>query len=256
MTNSEGIALFDVYRFNPKTDAAPRRQRFEVDLERHMTVLDGLRQIQDRRDCLLAFRASCQGGRCGGCAMRINGRIRLACETRIEALRRRVVRVDPLPNLTVIRDLVVDMDPFWRSYEQVRPWLSPDVQYVECERLQTPKERERFCAYIVCILCGACYAACPVVRRSPWFLGPAALAKAFRFAADSRETEAEERLDALNSHAGVWGCDAIFRCVHVCPKGVPPAHAIAAMRRRLVMTKARQLFRLIPFGQGTSTGQW
>ncbi|NOZ20855.1 MAG: succinate dehydrogenase/fumarate reductase iron-sulfur subunit [Planctomycetes bacterium] len=251
---AEGIALFDVYRFNPEKDSGPHRKKYEVELQKNMTVLDGLRQVQERRDGFLAFRASCQGGQCGACAMRINGRVRLACETRIETLGKHVIHIDPLPNLTVIRDLVVDMGPFWQSYEQIRPWLSPDVHHVEREHPQAPGDRERMDAYTGCILCGACYAVCPAVRRTPWFVGPAALAKVFRFVADSRDGDAGERIEALNSHAGVWGCDTTFCCIRVCPKGVPTTHAITAMRRKLVMKKIKGILSLIPLERESTTG--
>jgi len=231
---TERVIVFDVFRFDPEKDPGPRRQKYEVTLEENMSVLDGLRQIQEKRDGFLAFRASCNRGACGACAMRIDGRIQLACETRGETLRPGVVRIDPLPNLAVIKDLMVDMGPFWAAYDRIRPWLSPRVDYVDRERLQTPKDRAKIDEYIGCVLCGACYAACPAVRRTPQYVGPAALAKAYRFASDSRDMDAAEKLAALDDHAGVWGCDTTFRCVRVCPKGVPPTHAVTAMRRRLV----------------------
>lgn len=239
------VVLFDVFRFDPGRDPAPRRQKYEVELGETASVLDGLLEIQEKRDGFLAFRSSCERGRCGACAMRINGRVRLACETPVASARRGMVRVDPLPNLPVVKDLVVDMDAFWRKYEQIRPWLSPHVTYAARERHQTPEERARLDDYIACVLCGACYATCPAVRRTPWFLGPAALAKAYRFISDTREVDAAERLDDLDGHHGVWGCDTTFRCVRVCPKGVPPARAISAMRRALVAQAAKRFFRRV-----------
>jgi succinate dehydrogenase / fumarate reductase iron-sulfur subunit len=238
---TQRTVMFDLFRLDPEEDSNPRRQEYEVELLPNMSVLDGLRQIQEKRDSFLAFRASCNSATCGSCAMEINGRIRLACETPVAALRGNVVRVDPLPNLAVVKDLVVDMAPFWAKYEHIRPWLSPGVERVDGEHPQSREDRAEIDNYVACVLCGACYAACPAVRRTPWYLGPAALAKAYRFISDSREIDAAERLRALNSYAGVWGCDTTFRCVRVCPKHVPPTHAVTAMRTGLVRHAAKRL---------------
>lgn len=231
-----------VRRFDAATAEPPREQDYRIGVRKGMTVLEGLLEAQDRQDGSLAFRYSCRGAVCGSCAMRVAWAVGLACRTQIETLRRRVIRIEPLPFLKVIKDLVVNLAPFFQKYEHIRPWLVPDGRLPERERVVSEAERQRIDAYVNCILCAACHGRCPVAGRTPGYLSPAPLAKAYRFVADVRDSDAARRLKHINNHNGVWGCDTIFNCVRVCPKGVPPGHAITAMRRGIVR---RALGRLV-----------
>jgi succinate dehydrogenase / fumarate reductase iron-sulfur subunit len=235
------MVTFRVTRYDASETEAARTQDFSVRVRKGMSVLEGLLEIQDRQDGSLALRYSCRGAVCGSCAMRIAGAVGLACRTQVESLHRPLIRVEPLPHLKVIKDLVVDLGPFFAKYEQIRPWLIPDGSLPERERRVSEAERRRIDAYVNCILCAACHGRCPVARRTAGYLSPAPLAKAYRFIADVRDADAERRLKDVDSHNGVWGCDTVFNCVRVCPKGVPPTHGICAMRRKIVARPFRRL---------------
>ncbi|MFQ6092021.1 MAG: succinate dehydrogenase/fumarate reductase iron-sulfur subunit [bacterium] len=225
---------FTVYRFDPEKETRPHFDTFTVKERPYMNVLEALMYIMQENDGSLAFRYSCRGAVCGSCAMSINGKIALACRTQTKDITPPQVRVEPLPRLPAIKDLVVDMEFFWRHYRDIRPWLIPEEPAPEKERLMSAKELKKVEPFINCILCGACYASCPVVTRDRDFLGPAILAKVYRFLADPRDVRGIELLEIVNSQQGVWGCDTIFNCVRVCPKDVRPTDAIVATRKRLV----------------------
>jgi succinate dehydrogenase / fumarate reductase iron-sulfur subunit len=229
---------------------------FEVEEWEGMTVLGGLFAIKEEQDGSLAFRYSCRGAVCGSCAVLINRVPGLACRTQVRdvknggrVLELRVhgplalpeitwlppgeVLVEPLPGFKVVRDLVVDIRGFFRSYRRVTPWFRDGASEPGAGRM-SPEDREKVRPYANCILCGICCAACPVHRRDPGFLGPAALAKAWRFISDARFREKEEVLRVVDSPRGVWGCDTVYMCTQVCPKEVPPTQGITAMRRLLL----------------------
>jgi succinate dehydrogenase / fumarate reductase iron-sulfur subunit len=209
-----------------------------------MTVLTALMRIRDELDGTLAFRSSCRAATCGSCAMVMNGKLDLACRTQVASLGSRTITVEPLPNLEILKDLVVDLTPFWTMYERVKPYLvrrSPDP---EKEILQSEDERKRIDQYVNCILCACCYGACEVLRREPDYMGPAALAKLQRFVLDSRDERAEAFLESVNDSRGVWGCDTLLRCIDACPKDVRPTDGIEALRRRLVKDKLKRIFRM------------
>ena len=228
------MVTFRITRYDASDKEPARAQDFSVRVRKGMTVLEGLLEIQDRQDGSLGLRYSCRGAVCGSCAMRINGSVGLACRTQVVALRRSLIRIEPLPHLKVVKDLVVDLGPFFAKYELIRPWLTPDGSLPERERRVSEADRRKIDAYVNCILCAACHGRCPVARRTPGYLSPAPLAKAYRFIADVRDADTDRRLKDVDSHVGVWGCDTVFNCVHVCPKGVPPTHGICAMRRKIV----------------------
>jgi succinate dehydrogenase / fumarate reductase iron-sulfur subunit len=236
------MITFRIARLDAATNEPPRKQDFPVRLRKGMSVLEGLLEVQGRQDGSLALRYSCRGAVCGSCAMRINGSVGLACRTLVESLRGSLIRVEPLPYLEVIKDLVVDLKPFFAKYEYIRPWLVPDGRLPQRERRVSEADRRKIDAYVNCILCAACHGRCPVARRTPGYLSPAPLAKAYRFIADVRDADKDRRLRQVDSHDGVWGCDTVFNCVHVCPKGVPPTHGITAMRRRIVWSPLKRLF--------------
>ena len=228
-------ATFAIQKFNPETDAHPHVEEYRVDVAwRGNTVLDALFQIKQEVDGSLTFRASCRSAICGSCPMVINGRERLACQTLIadEIDRSGRIEVKPLRQLRVVKDLVVEMDPFWSKVNAITPWLTPKGEIGEVVIPQNV--HQAFYNVDACILCGACVSACNSLDVSPGFLGPAALAKAYRFVADPREGERRERLARLTRDDGIWDCVRCNFCVEVCPKDVQPMEAIIRLRREAI----------------------
>lgn len=231
---------FHIFRFDPKADAAPRFQDYEVPEEKGMTVLDGLIHILEELDPSLAYRSSCRAAICGSCAMHISGRYRLACQTQIaDVARQDRVVIQPLSHLPVLRDLVVDMGRFFENWRRIRPHLVGKGPAPQRERLQTPEERARLDSLVDCIMCGACYGACPSARDNAAYLGPHAMLKALRFIEDSRDGAGEERLSLAASDDGVFRCHSVFNCQTVCPKELDPSAAIARIRRRALKSRLK-----------------
>jgi len=226
-----------IFRYDAADDAAPRFDDFDVAAAPGMTVLDALFRVQEQHDPSVTFRYACRGAVCGSCAMAINGRLDLACRVQLTNLPDTTVVLEPLPNLDVIRDLVVDMEPFWRAYEHVQPWLQAAVEPPEKETSVSPKDRDKVDQYVNCILCASCYGSCLVAGRDTDYLGPAALAKLARFTEDVRDGRGPDELAVVDSPEGAWGCDFLFRCRDACPKDVRPSDGVAAVRRRLVGSK-------------------
>jgi succinate dehydrogenase / fumarate reductase iron-sulfur subunit len=228
-----------IRRFNPETDRKPRYQDYKVRVTEGMTVLDAINEIKWKQDGTLSHRMSCRSMICGSCAMCINGRNRLACGTRIEAVAgsslRKVIRVDPLPGYKVIKDLTVDMRTFFENLERVKPYLITETPPPLKERLQSPEAYKVIDQVLNCILCGACSSSCPSVWMSPEYLGPAAITKAYRFVADSRDEGEDERLGVLSDETtGVWRCHTIYNCVDACPKEIDTTWAIGQIKLRLM----------------------
>ncbi|RMG74218.1 MAG: succinate dehydrogenase iron-sulfur subunit [Nitrospirae bacterium] len=222
--------IFRIRRFEPEKDSAPYWQSYHVQLEPTDRLLDGLIKIKDEQDGSLTFRRSCAHGICGSCAMKINGRNRLACQCIVKDLPD-TVEIEPLEAYPVIKDLVVDMEPFFSKNEQVMPYLINNEPPPERERLQSPEEQERLVESITCIMCGSCTSACPVYWADREYLGPSALLKAFRFIFDTRDKATEERLKRIIHSHGLWRCHSIFNCVEVCPKEIDITSHIAALKR-------------------------
>jgi fumarate reductase iron-sulfur subunit len=219
----------EVARYLPEEETEPRVQRFEAPFRKDWVVLDALNYIKDSVDGSLTFRWSCRMGVCGSCGMMVNGEPRLTCAAFLSnCAAQGVVRVEPLRYFPVIRDLVVDIGDFLRKLQSVKPWLIPNEEkpIAEGERLQTPEQLDRYRQFSMCINCMLCYAACPVVGLDPVFIGPAAIALAQRYNLDSRDHGAEERMDVLAQHEGIWGCTFVGDCTKACPKDVDPAGAI------------------------------
>lgn len=228
--------IFEIFRFDPETDKKPRFQKYSVEFRPSMTALQGLLDIQAKIDSTLAFRSACRAAVCGSCAMHINGSYRLACETQVKELGSRI-KIRPLGHLKVIKDLVVDMDPFWARYKEIKPYLIPGTKYPEKEFLQTSDDRERLTTIIDCILCGCCYSGCPIVGTDPDYIGPAAATKANRFLRDSRDNATEERIALAGGDNGVWRCHTVFSCQEVCPKDINPSGSIADIKMNAIKTK-------------------
>ena len=223
----ETITL-QVTRYRPEIDAEPVFQEYQVPLHADWVVLDALNYIKDNVDGTLSYRWSCRMGICGSCGMTVNGEPKLTCATFLTDYTPGPVRVEPLHNFPVIRDLVVELTDFMHKLSAVKPWLIRDEEkpVEDGEYLQTPEELAEFKPFSMCINCMLCYAACPVYGLEPEFLGPAAIALAQRYNLDSRDIGAKERREVLSAHDGIWSCTFVGECTRVCPKNVDPAGAI------------------------------
>ncbi len=225
-------ATFEIQKYNPETDPGPHLREYHLDVAwRGNTVLDALFQIKHELDGSLTFRASCRSAICGSCPMVINGRERLACQTLVadEIDHYGRVEVRPLRQMRVVKDLAVELDPFWDKVRAITPYLTPKRDLGDVT--MPPDAEGGFHNVDACILCGACVSACSSLEVSPGFLGPAALAKAYRFVADPREGRTRDRLKSLTGPHGIWDCVRCNLCVEVCPKDVKPMEAIIRLRR-------------------------
>lgn len=227
---------FSIYRFQPEKSPKPFMQDYELPVAdaQNMMLLDALIQLK-AQDSTLSFRRSCGEGVCGSDGMNINGTNGLACVTPLASLKTPVV-IRPLPGLPVIRDLIVDLQPFYDQYTKAKPWLinSSDLP-ANKERLQTPEARKKLDGLYECILCACCSTACPSWWWNPdKFLGPAALLWLCRFLVDSRDTARAKRLSELNDLYSLFRCKTIMNCTSVCPKGLNPAKAISTVRKQLI----------------------
>ena len=215
--------ILKIMRYNSEIDEKPEYQSYTVDLEPTDRLLDALMHIKRFQDGTLAFRKSCAHGVCGSDAMRINGKDALACKTLVQDVvetEGATVVIEPLRYFPVQRDLIVDQTRFFEKYRSIKPYLINDEPVLEKERLQSQEERMVFDDTTNCILCSACFSACPVPEENPDFLGPAAIAQAYRFLADSRDRGFEERLSSLDSPAGIWPCQNHFQCTQACPRWI------------------------------------
>jgi fumarate reductase iron-sulfur subunit len=218
----------EVARYSPESGGEPVYKRYEVPLRKDWVILDALNYIKDRLDGALTFRWSCRMGICGSCGMTVNGMEKLTCETFLSEYAPGPVRVDPLRNFPVLRDLVVDITDFMDKLSKVRPWIlrREEKPVAQGEYLQTPDQLEAYKQFSMCINCMLCYSACPVYGIDRTFAGPAAIALAQRYNMDSRDEGAADRTDILSQHDGIWDCTFIGECSRVCPKNVDPAAAI------------------------------
>jgi succinate dehydrogenase / fumarate reductase iron-sulfur subunit len=229
---------FHIRRFDPAVNQTSRWDDFTIPYEGNFTVLEGLFFVQEHVDGSLSFRYCCRAAVCGSCAMYIDGRYRLACQTNVRHLKGPVVTVEPMPHMPLVKDLVCDMTDFFAKYEYVKPWLIRTSSDPDKEILQSPDDRRKLDMPIDCILCGCCYSSCPSVWGEEDYLGPAALLKAYRFEVDSRDEARRERLPHFDNERGVYRCHTITNCVEACPKELNPTEGIqwlkrAAVRRRL-----------------------
>ena len=230
---------FNIQRYNPEADAAPHQQSLRIDIPwRGTTVLDALFQIRQELDPTLAFRYSCRSAICGSCAMVINGRHTLACKTLVtrEIEQHGSVTITPMQNLPLLKDLAVRMEPFWQKVQSITPWLASEesASSATARNTLTAETRSHMHNVDACIMCGACVSACNSLAVSPGFLGPAALAKAYRFIADPRDKDRTRRIEALTQADGIWDCTRCNFCVEVCPKDVQPMEAIIRLRRAAI----------------------
>ncbi|NOZ72546.1 MAG: succinate dehydrogenase iron-sulfur subunit [Chloroflexi bacterium] len=229
-----------IQRYNPEVDKKPHLQEYQVKMTAGMTVLDALHEIKTHQDGSVTFRRSCRHGICGSCAMNINGRNTLACETPLKnEIHKGKITIAPLPYLPVIKDLVVDRSSFWKQYLRVKPWLIPPEDVPEKEFRMSPAEVEALHNAETCIMCGACYSSCTVIGLNKRYIGPHALLKAFMRVLDPRDAAPGERLADLDGADGVYRCHTVFNCIDACPKGLNPTQAIETLRK---LAQKRQKF--------------
>jgi succinate dehydrogenase iron-sulfur subunit len=227
-----------IRRFDPESGQAAYWADYEVELDEERSVLDGVLQVKDRQDNSLGIRCSCRAAICGSCGVRINGQSALACNTRISdaaaKARNGAIVVEPMGNMPVLKDLIVDMDAVhWKKIQRVVPWLLHEGEPPDREYIVPAESMIDVTQSMACIQCGACVSACLSLEVDPDFIGPAALAKAYRFVGDPRDDHTEERLrDLAEDPHGIYDCTHCFACVEVCPKDVAPMDQIMRLRRR------------------------
>ncbi len=238
MAEKTVTAAFDVYRHDPNGGGAPRYERYTLELAPHTPVLTALLRIRAEVDPSLTLRYSCRSAICGSCAMQINSKSRLACETQVgpELERHGRIVVEPMRNQPVLRDLVVDQSPFWQRYDRIEPHLKLDPAHPMPKDRPTsmsPEEVARFHETPRCIACAACFSACPAVEADPEFLGPMALAKLYRFVVDPRDHAERERLVRVQKDA-LWLCLRCHLCTESCPKDVRPSERIRDLKEMAI----------------------
>jgi succinate dehydrogenase iron-sulfur subunit len=233
-----------VARYRPEQDAETTFDEYEVPCPKDWVVLDGLNHIKDRIDGTLSYRWSCRMGICGSCGMTVNGEPKLTCATFLADYVPGPIRVEPLRNFPVIRDLIVDIGDFMRKLVRVTPWLvrEEEKRLSDGEYRQTPQELDEYKSFSMCINCMLCYAACPIYGLDPKFIGPAAIAIAQRYNLDNRDQGASERMAVLSEHEGIWGCTFVGECTKVCPKNVDPAGAIQRYKLTAAVESMKAFF--------------
>ena len=230
---------FTIFRFDPAVDKQARYQEYAIDVEPTDKILDCLNKIRFEQDPTLVYRASCSHGICGSDAMVINGHIGLACQKLVRDYKTaNNFVIEPLPLFNVIKDLIVDLNPFFEKHRFVRPYLINDDPVPKTERIQSTGEQKTIEPALRCILCASCTSSCPISRANPNYLGPAALLRAFRYICDSRDTAKGSRLAQVNSDDGAWGCKTMWWCTDVCPKGIPVTKCIGQIKRAIKQKEA------------------
>ena len=225
-----------VFRYNPEKDKKPHYEKYSLEAQPTDRVLDLLEHIKGYTDGTLSFRRSCAHGVCGSDAMRINGRNHLACKVLVKELGNKIT-VEPILGMKVIKDLIVDMEPFFEHYRSVMPYLVNDDPTPKQERLQSPEQRERFDDTTKCILCAACTTSCPSFWANDKYIGPAAIVNAHRFIFDSRDQAGAERLKILSDQWGVYRCHTIFNCTEACPREIQITKAIGEVKKVIATGK-------------------
>ncbi|KCZ72422.1 succinate dehydrogenase and fumarate reductase iron-sulfur protein [Candidatus Methanoperedens nitroreducens] len=223
-----------IFRLDPENARhEPYYQTYTVKTKPGMTVLEALFNVLDEQDGTLSFRYSCRWAICGSCAMTLNGKCRLACKTQISEYRG-TLTIEPLPGLDIIKDLVVDLEPFFNNYRKIKPYLVPEGM-PDKENIQMQEDVDLIEPHIKCILCAVCETSCPISWTSrEKYIGPMALTKVYRFNRDTRDAGGKERLEVVRGEDGVWRCRTIFRCTEYCPKNIPITEAIQFLKRKSV----------------------
>jgi succinate dehydrogenase / fumarate reductase, iron-sulfur subunit len=235
------LVKLKIFRYDPQKDETPYYQSFEVEAAPTDRLLDCLNRIRWEQDPTLSFRMSCGHGVCGSDGMRINGICGLACQKLAREFEEEVL-IEPLPVFKVVKDLIVDMDPFFKKYISVNPYLMTKTPLPEAERLQSQEQHHQFQEAIRCILCACCTASCPVNqnKETEAYVGPAALVRAFRYLFDSRDEGSAERMAVLDHKDGAWGCRTLWKCTEVCPKEIPVTKQLGQIKKRIYDAKSSQ----------------
>lgn len=223
----------NILRYHPEKDAKPHWQLFTPEVDDESTILDVLNEIHWTIDGTLAYRRSCRSAICGSCAMKVNGRNVLACETPLHRFGESI-KIEPLPGFSIIKDLVVDLDPFFDRLKRIKAYLITDKPIPDKEFIQSPQQHKEYEESTLCILCAACTSSCPSLWPNSDYLGPAALLKAYRFTFDSRDDGADQRLPVLNDKNGIWRCHTIFNCTEACPKKIKITEALSKLKVRIL----------------------
>ncbi len=261
MSTGQKTVTLEVFRYLPEKETEPRFQTYTVPYHHDWVVLDALNYIKDQVDGTLSYRWSCRMGVCGSCGMMVNGQAKLTCNAFLRDYNTPTIRVEPLTNFPVIRDLIVNIGDFMHKLTEVKAWLVPrddlkratpvkqiaDAGVTQGEYLQSPEELAKYKQFSMCINCMLCYAACPVYGLEPAFLGPAAIALGMRYNLDSRDAAKDERADVIASSEGIWECTFVGECTKVCPKHVDPAGAI--QQAKVINTKEWWLSWVMPTGR-------
>jgi len=227
-----------VFRFNPESDSKPHYDTFNIEAEPNERILDCLNRIRWQQDSTLSFRMSCAHGICGSDGLTINNQSALACQKLVKDYDcSKEVLIEPLHYFEVVKDLIVDLKPFYERIKSINPEAPQNsvLDALETERIQSLEQRSRFDDALKCILCGCCYGACPVMtEQDQEFVGPAAILRAQRYIFDSRTTDATERLAVLQKPHGVWGCKSYYACTVVCPKNIKVTEAILKTKKKII----------------------
>jgi len=224
-------------KFNPATDSEKTWIDFQIPYQKWTTVLDAILEAKKYLDHSIAVRYSCRQATCGSCGMIINGRPRLACFTKISELDSDIVKVEPMNNFPIIRDLAVSFDRMFKTHKSIKPFVireDSEITGKTTQHLQTPEEVEKYIQFANCIKCGLCNSVCPTMATDSSFVGPQALAQAYRYIADNRDKGKDDRLKIIDDSHGIWRCHFAGSCSQVCPKGVDPAMGIQLLRGYLL----------------------
>jgi succinate dehydrogenase / fumarate reductase iron-sulfur subunit len=227
-----------IFRFDPENDEKPYYRTYEIEADPKDRLLDCLNRIRWEQDPSFSFRMSCGHGVCGSDGMRINGICGLACQKLVKSFKEEVL-IEPLPVFKVIKDLIVDLGPFFEKYNSIKPYLITKSSPPDQERKQSPEKHRIFEEAIRCILCACCTASCPVNQNeeTEGYVGPAALVRAFRYLFDSRDEASEERIAQLDQKDGALGCQTLWKCTEVCPKEIPVTKQIGQIKKRIYDAK-------------------
>jgi len=248
MAESTKTMRVEILRFDPDTDEAPKSQEYEIPVQDDWKVLDAINYIKDQVDPSVSHRWSCRMAVCGSCGMMVNGEPKLTCKTALSNYDGSI-KIEPLANFPIVRDLVVDMDGFMDKFRKVKPWIVRAKERAEdMENLnekgtfsQSPAELAIFKQFSMCINCVLCYAACPVIANEPEFIGPAAIALGHRYNLDSRDEGDRERNEIFRGEGTVFSCSFANECSEVCPKNVDPAAAVNQAKLGAIVDWAKGL---------------
>jgi fumarate reductase iron-sulfur subunit len=249
MEKMENNVKMEIFRYRPEESDEPTFQTYQVPFSKDWVILDAINHIKDEIDGTLSYRWSCRMGVCGSCGMMVNGTPVLTCAAFVESYMPGPIRIEPLANFPVVKDLVIEMSDFMGKLQSVKPWIVREQEQPlsNGEYLQTPEQLADYKQYSMCINCMLCYAACPIYGLEPTFTGPAAIALAQRYNYDSRDQGNTERMDILSHDDGIWACTFVGECSVVCPKDVDPAGAI--QRYKVAGTNTWWKSLLMPWGK-------